>query len=134
MARLAERASGIPTHLSYVMLELTRGGERRAIDTLWSRLMTDHVLVMALPTETLRLGRDIPTRHRDLPFYPTALRHLSERTTATSTPAAPPVPGDLAEKIRKGCPWSPTRSGASTEQCRMVAARRRGIGGGGTSG
>jgi hypothetical protein len=31
---------------------------------------------MALPTETLRLGRDIPPRWSGMPFYPEALQHL----------------------------------------------------------
>jgi hypothetical protein len=31
--------------------------------------MTDQVFVMALPTETLRLGRDIPPWRRDRPYY-----------------------------------------------------------------
>jgi hypothetical protein len=35
--------------------------------------MTDQVLVMALPTETLRVGRDIPPRRRDAPYYPADL-------------------------------------------------------------
>ncbi len=98
LARVAERARGVPPHLSYVMLETKRAVERQVIDTLWSRLMTDQVLVMALPTETLRLGRDIPPRHRDLPFYPTALRHLAARR-ATTTQASAHAKGSLPEQI-----------------------------------
>ncbi len=52
--------------------------KRELIYTVWSRLMTDQVLVMALPTETLRLGRDIPPKHREWPIFPHDLRTLPE--------------------------------------------------------
>jgi hypothetical protein len=40
--------------------------------------MTDQVLVMAMPTETLRLGRDIPPRHREWPIFPPDLRDFPD--------------------------------------------------------
>jgi hypothetical protein len=70
LARLAERFRGVPPHLSYLVLPYLHADERRALDAVWSRFMTDQVLVMALPTETLRVGRDIPPRDRRLPYYP----------------------------------------------------------------
>ena len=82
------------------MLLNMRTGERRAIDTVWSRLMTDQVLVMALPTETLRLGRDIPPRHRGSPYYPAALRRFPERNRASATEPddRPPTTDERVER------------------------------------
>jgi hypothetical protein len=42
----------------------------------WARLMTDQVLVIVLPTEILRLGRDVPPRDFAAPLYPLALDDL----------------------------------------------------------
>ncbi len=100
LAKVAERVRGVPPHLSYLMLLNMRTGERRAIDTVWSRLMTDQVLVMALPTETLRLGRDIPPRHRGSPYYPAALRRFPERHrgTATVPDDRPPTTDERVER------------------------------------
>jgi hypothetical protein len=64
----------VPSHLAYSVAQSRHRGPRRALDTAWSRLMTDQVLVMAMPTETLRLGRDIPPRYRHWPYFPPHLR------------------------------------------------------------
>jgi hypothetical protein len=75
VARLSDRLRNVPSHLGYSVVHSMYPGPRRALDTTWSRLMTDQVLVMALPTETLRLGRDIPPRHRNWPYFPPHLRY-----------------------------------------------------------
>jgi len=72
-ARFAERVYDIPTQISTLALPYRFAPQRAALATAWSRFMTDKVLVMALPTETLRLGRDVPPRHRGEPFYPDEL-------------------------------------------------------------
>jgi len=74
LAKLSERFRGVPPNLAYALLETMHPDKRRVMYTLWSRFMTDQVLVMALPTETLRLGRDIPPRHREWPIFPPDLR------------------------------------------------------------
>ena len=74
LAKLSERFRGVPPNLAYALLETMHPSKRRVMYTLWSRFMTDQVLVMALPTETLRLGRDIPPRHREWPIFPPDLR------------------------------------------------------------
>lgn len=99
LARIAERARGVPAHLSYLMMSNMRPGERRAIDTFWSRLMTDQVLVMALPTETLRLGRDIPPRDRGAPYLPAHLRSLSPRQ-APADEAVRKALAQIADHVR----------------------------------
>ncbi|HZM40095.1 MAG TPA: hypothetical protein VFB94_13320 [Acidimicrobiales bacterium] len=88
-AKWAERMWGIPRQLSSLSLPYRYKGPRDALDTAWSRLMTDQVFVMTLPTETLRLGRDIPPRYTGRPFYPEALRRLTagEHKNLGSSPA-----------------------------------------------
>jgi hypothetical protein len=76
MARLADRLRGVPPQLGYAVLQSRHLAVRRVLETIWSRAMTDQVLVMSLPTETLRLGRDVPPRHRQWPYFPPALRNL----------------------------------------------------------
>lgn len=98
LARLAERWRGIPPHLSYLVLQTRHEDERKALDIAWSRFMTDQVLVMALPTETLRLGRDIPPRRRDQPFLPADLRDLDDTTGAPDYLLAPLQ--DVARHVR----------------------------------
>jgi hypothetical protein len=73
LARLAERFRGMPTHLSFLVLQNLHAMQRYGVDAIWSRFMTDQVLVMALPCETLRVGRDIPPLRRDRPYYPVDL-------------------------------------------------------------
>jgi hypothetical protein len=78
LAKLSERFRGVPPNLAYALLETMHPNTRKVIYTIWSRLMTDQVLVMAMPTETLRLGRDIPPRHREWPIFPPDLRDFPE--------------------------------------------------------
>jgi hypothetical protein len=42
----------------------------------WARLMTKQLLVIVLPTEILRLGKDVPPRDFTAPLYPLALDDL----------------------------------------------------------
>jgi len=64
----------VPEDLSALGLAYRYLSEREFAYAVWSRLMTDQVLVMALPTETLRLGRDIPPRRPGTAFAPKVLR------------------------------------------------------------
>ena len=49
---------------------------RDVTNAAWGRLLTDQVFVMALPGETLRVGRDIPPLDPRKPYYPAPLRNL----------------------------------------------------------
>lgn len=98
LAKLAERFRGVPTHFSYLVLPFLHANERKALDAAWSRFMTDQVLVMALPTETLRLGRDIPPLHRDRPYFPPSLRDLDN--TAGSDVALLPDLKEVARHVK----------------------------------
>ena len=78
LAKLSERLRGVPPNVAFAVLESMHPNQRKVISTIWSRLMTDQVLVMALPTETLRLGRDIPPKHREWPLFPPDLRNIPD--------------------------------------------------------
>ena len=78
-AKAAEMWTGVPRQIVGLQLPIRLAEVHDLVDTIWSRLMTDQVLVMTLPTETLRLGRDIPPRDPALPFYPRPLRHLDRQ-------------------------------------------------------
>ena len=75
-ASWVERFQGTPRQLVTFKLPQRHARVRDVFDTVWSRLMTDQVFVMALPTETLRLGRDIPARRLGQPFFPADLQEL----------------------------------------------------------
>ena len=49
---------------------------RDVVHAAWGRLLTDQLFVMALPGETLRVGRDIPPLDPLRPYYRKALRDL----------------------------------------------------------
>jgi hypothetical protein len=68
----------MPRQLTSLNLPLRHQRAREVVDTAWSRLMTDQVFVMALPTETLRLGRDVPPRHPGRPYFPADLQELTQ--------------------------------------------------------
>ena len=78
MARWVERRFHVPSQITSLSLPFRFPHARTAVDTMWSRLMTDQVFVMPLPTETLRLGRDIPPAVPGTPYYPRALRRLRQ--------------------------------------------------------
>ena len=75
-ARVVSAYTDMPRQVVELEIPAKDAGAMALLDTAWSRLMTDQILVMALPTETLRLGRDIPPREAGKPFYPTALQNL----------------------------------------------------------
>jgi hypothetical protein len=85
-AQAAEMWTGVPRQIVGLQLPTQLAELHDLVDTLWSRLMTDQVLVMTLPTETLRLGRDIPPRDPALPFYPPPLRDLDRPLVTTGSP------------------------------------------------
>lgn len=76
LARWVERRTGVPSQVTSLQLPFRWSGAREILDAAWSRLMTDQVFVMALPTETLRLGRDIPPLRLGQPYFPIELQEL----------------------------------------------------------
>jgi hypothetical protein len=79
VAKLIERWRGLPPEFAFTTMQLAPRGKRTVADLAWSRFMTDQVLVMALPTETLRVGRDVPPWRRDQPYFPVELTNLKPK-------------------------------------------------------
>ena len=77
VARWGERYLGVPREITGLQLpfRMERGAE--LMRSLWARVMTDQVLVLTLPAETLRLGRDIPPLDYSRPYVPVELADLS---------------------------------------------------------
>ncbi len=82
IATFAERSLHVPRRLAQVSsarrLSLLGGAARE----VWARVMTDQVMVVAFPSETVRIGRDIPSRDWRKPFYAEDLQHLSPEAEA----------------------------------------------------
>lgn len=98
LARWVERWTGVPSQVSSFQLPFRYTGAREMLDAAWSRLMTDQVFVMALPTETLRLGRDIPPLRRGQPYFPAPLRELRPQPSdSTEHDPADPLTRALAD-------------------------------------
>jgi hypothetical protein len=76
LAKAGEYASGLSTQIASFGLESRFRPLEVGMRSLWARFMTDQVFVMALPTETVRLGRDIPPRDFRAPYFPPTLADL----------------------------------------------------------
>lgn len=59
-ALCADRWADIPRELTGLQLPYRLQRQQRALVDAWAGFMTDQLLVLALPAETLRLGRDVP--------------------------------------------------------------------------
>jgi hypothetical protein len=79
LAKLVERWRGLPPYFTFTAMQTVQRRDRQVADLAWSRFMTDQVLVMALPTETLRVGRDMPQWRRDQPYFPLDLSNLEPK-------------------------------------------------------
>jgi hypothetical protein len=78
LARLAQRAFGVPRQLAGLRIPVKLQPAEDAFEAVWARLLTRELLVLALPAETLRLGRDIPPLAAGEPFFPKELFELRE--------------------------------------------------------
>ncbi len=106
-AQAAEMWTGVPRQIIGLQLPTRLVELHDLVDTLWSRLMTDQVLVMTLPTETLRLGRDIPPRDTALPFYPAPLRDLGRPLTRTGPESPTTEQTKLQKALRAAADMAP---------------------------
>ena len=97
VARWVERWTNVPSQVTSLQLPFRYTGARDVFDAAWSRLMTDQVFVMALPTETLRLGRDIPPRFPGQPYYPIPLQSLATGQPSGITAEVPEPAPDRSE-------------------------------------
>jgi len=77
MATFAERSLHVPRRIAELNSARRISRISAAAQDVWARIMTDQVMVIALPAETIRLGRDMPRRDWRKPFYTEALANLS---------------------------------------------------------
>ncbi len=67
----------MPRRIAQINSSRRIAGAAAVATDLWARVMTDQVMVVAFPAETIRLGRDIPRRDWRRPFYAPDLEELS---------------------------------------------------------
>jgi len=94
-ARWGERFLGVPREITGLQLPYRTDDAREVAKALWARLMTDQLLVLTLPTETLRLGRDIPPVRASKPYFPAQLADLASLPGFAGRPD--PVPETFAK-------------------------------------
>ena len=77
LSQFARWRSGVPQQVAaYGLLARLQQAEGLLSES-WARLMTRYLLVIVLPTEILRLGRDVPLRNPTEPMFPLPLMDLS---------------------------------------------------------
>jgi hypothetical protein len=81
-ATFAERSLRVPRRIAQATTRARTANLAGVAAEVWSRVMTDQVMVVALPTETIRLGRDIPSSDWRSPFYAPDLQRLSPSASA----------------------------------------------------
>ena len=69
-ALFGDRFLDTPREITGLNLAFQVGPATDTLKTLWARFMTNQILVMVLPSETLRLGKDIPPLVATEPFFP----------------------------------------------------------------
>jgi hypothetical protein len=76
LSQIAQWRSGVPQQVAAygLLARLQQAGG--LLSESWARLMTSYLLVIVLPTEILRLGRDVPLRNPTEPMFPVPLMDL----------------------------------------------------------
>ena len=82
LVTFAERSLRVPRRIAQINSSRRIAGAAAVATDLWARVMTDQVMVVAFPAETIRLGRDIPRRDWRRPFYAPGLKKLSPSASA----------------------------------------------------
>ena len=97
LSQLANWRSGVPQQVAaYNLLAQLRTAQDFFTES-WARLMTKYLLVIVLPTEMLRLGRNVPLRNPTEPMFPLPLMDLS----VSSLDHYEPKPTSHPEAIQK---------------------------------
>jgi hypothetical protein len=81
MAKVVQRQQDVPSQIAAVKLLSRLASLQAPLQDAWARLMTDQLLVIVLPTEMLRLGRDVPLPNAVAPMFPSPLRNLQIQAT-----------------------------------------------------
>jgi hypothetical protein len=78
LAFLAERTLGVPRRLAGLRLPTRLAPAQVVAKDVWARLLTREVLVLTLPCEVLRVGRDIPPVEAGAGYFPDDLTSLDD--------------------------------------------------------
>jgi hypothetical protein len=76
-ARWGERLAGVPRQVTALEAPFQMEQVTKSVTEAWARFMTNQILVVILPCEKLRLGKDIPPRSAIAPFFPPDLNDLN---------------------------------------------------------
>jgi hypothetical protein len=90
-ARWGERLAGVPRQVTALEAPFQLETVTKSVREAWARFMTNQILVVILPCEQLRLGKDVPPRSAIAPFFPPDLNDLN---SLPMVPAANPSPED----------------------------------------
>ena len=74
--RWGERLAGVPRQLTALEAPFQTVSMTKSVTEAWARFMTSQILVVMLPNETLRLGKDVPPRSAIAPLFPPDLNDL----------------------------------------------------------
>ena len=85
LVTFAERSLRVPRRIAQINSSRRVAGVAAVATDLWARVMTDQVMVVAFPAETIRLGRDIPRRDWRRPSMRPTWRSSRRRPSTTST-------------------------------------------------
>jgi hypothetical protein len=78
LASLAESTLGVPRRLAGLRLPIRLAPAQQVATDVWAHLLTREVLVLTLPCEILRVGRDIPPIEAGAPYFPADLTGLDD--------------------------------------------------------
>jgi hypothetical protein len=96
LSKLAHWRSGVSQQVAaYSLLARLKNAEEILTES-WARLMTKYLLVIVLPTEILRLGRNVPLRNPTEPMFPFPLMDLDLPSTEDKDPT---LQGEVEERL-----------------------------------
>jgi hypothetical protein len=97
LSQLANWRTGVPQQVAAYNLLAQLQNAQDYFTESWARLMTKYLLVIVLPTEMLRLGRNVPLRNPTEPMFPLPLMDLS----LSSLRNYQPKPTSQQDAVRK---------------------------------
>lgn len=116
-ARWGERLAGVPRQVTALEAPFQLEPIAKSVTEAWARFMTNQIMVVLLPCETLRLGKDVPPRSMIAPFFPPDLNDLN------GLPDLPPDASPPEEEVRFDERFN-------ENACNLVASFDRSLGGG----
>ena len=99
ISRLAHWRRDVPEQVAAYGLLARLNETEGAVKEIWARLMTSYLLVIVLPTEILRLGRDVPLQSPTSSMFPVPLMDLTVSPTTCSDYMPDSDTGSVEEKL-----------------------------------